>query len=212
MRFWQWMCVATLLAVVITGCGESEDQGDDPATTGPGTQSRQPQSARADEAPPPDTSQPAGAVAVFLDALRKGDDQSVLGMYTARAREEMLQLGDEKDVFAPKASDTAQFTVGAVESQSPDLAYVACTWTDLDQDGNPHTLDLAWAVRRESAGWRVAGMGATTIEGEPPVLLDFENMEETIREVNRLRQEFHQPDREGVQAQRDVAPDDATRR
>ena len=66
---------------------------------------------------------------------------------------------------------------------------MACTWTDLDQEGKPHTLEFLWMVRREAPGWRVAGMAAVPFPGEPPVLLDFENLEETKRKLSLLEEE-----------------------
>jgi len=66
-------------------------------------------------------------------------------------------------------------------------------------------------VRREAEGWRMVGMAATVFEGEPPLLLDFEQPQETMRRLELLRQEVKrrmaaksgeaQPLQDGAQAQ-----------
>ena len=68
-------------------------------------------------------------------------------------------------------------------------------------------------VRREPRGWRVAGMAATPFPGEPPVLLDFENLEETIRKVNLLAEEIRRRgEMENREAQQPENPQDPLRR
>ena len=208
-----WMLILALVAVAFVGCsGSSGPAGDQAATTdetqGPGSQTiGQPLASGQVETPPEDTSQPAGATFAFLDALRRGDDKKILDMYTVRAREEITRLNQH---FAPRGSDTASFQVGEVEYLNEAGARVACTWTDLDQDGKPHTLDFLWMLRREPQGWRVAGMAATPFPGEPPVLLDFENLEATIERVNLLAEEIRRRDetapREAQQPQNSQHP------
>lgn len=192
-----WMLIVSLVAVGFVGCSGSSGPAGDRASTGAETQSSashtvgQPLASGAVEPSPEDTSQPAGATFAFLDALRRGDDKKILDMYTARAREEITRLNQH---FAPRGSDTASFEVGEVEYLSEAGARVGCTWTDLDQDGKPHTLDFLWMLRHEPQGWRVAGMAATAFPGEPPVLLDFENLEATIEKVNLLAEEIRRRD------------------
>jgi hypothetical protein len=190
-----WMLLVALAAAGFAGCQGSTDSGQAPSSSDP-----QPQSERADtqtaqgpaparqvQTPPIDTSTPAGATAVFLDALRRGNDQTILQMYTERARQ---QAGEVNQHFAPRGSDTARFEIGQVEAVGENGARTACTWTDLDQDGRRHTLEFVWMLRREAPGWRVAGMAATPFPGEPPVLLDFENLRETMRKVDLLEEEI----------------------
>ncbi len=198
MRCKHGMLLIALLIVGLVGCQGSTDAGAEP----PPAQAQAEDTADdPDAAPsaageasggseasvPDDTSEPAAAVTVFLDALRRGDDQKILEMYTVRAREEAARLNEH---FAPRGSDTAEFQVGEVEYLGDDGARVACRWTDLDQNGQPHTMQFQWTMRREPRGWRVAGMIATPFPGEDPVLLDFENLDETIRKVNLLADEI----------------------
>jgi len=66
---------------------------------------------------------------------------------------------------------------------------VLSKWTDMDRSGQPRTDEITWMLRREAEGWRVAGMAATVFEGEPPLLLDFEQPEETMRRLDLLSEE-----------------------
>ncbi|MFH1920446.1 MAG: hypothetical protein ABIP48_11240 [Planctomycetota bacterium] len=218
MRCKHWMLLLTLLAAGLAGCGGSSESREDAPSANAAAPHAGAQAPTDGQLAGPDskqsvsddTSEPATAVSVFLDALRCGDDVKILQMYTVRAREEAAQPGEH---FAPRGSDTAQFQVGQVEYVSEEGARVACTWTDLDQDGQPHTVDLLWMVRREVPGWRVAGMAAVPFPGEPPVLLDFENLEETKQKLDLLEEEIRQrSETEPREAQQPANPGNSLRR
>ena len=207
MRCRHWMLLLVFLAVGILGCkGSNPEDGASPAggaeSGGDGGQSTPGDAA--------DTSQPAAAVSVFLDGVRKGDNEKVLQMYTARARQQAAEL---KQHFEPRGSDTAQFEVGAVEYLAEDGARVSSRWTDLGQDGQPRTEEILWMVRREPEGWRIAGMAATPFAGEPPLLLDFEDLEETLRKIQLLKEEiYRRTQNETSEAQRPEISGDSLRR
>ena len=209
MRSRNWMLLLVFVAVAIVGCGGSVQSNVNPTPPDGEIQTAE-DVGEANNDNSVDTAEPAAAVSVFLDALRKGDDEKILEMYTVQARQQATELNDH---FAPKGSDTAEFEVGEVEYLAEDGARVACTWTDLDQDGQPQAIELLWMVRREPEGWRVAGMAATVFEGEPPVVLDFENLDETIRKVNLLAQEVRRrAEMETHQAQKSENSADSVRR
>lgn len=130
---------------------------------------------------------PAATVQEFLEAVRVGDDEKVVSMFSSAAQEQAGKLNRQ---FAPKGSDTARYSVGEVEMVPPDGARVNSTWTDLDAEGEMRTDKITWMMRKEDEGWRVAGMAAEVFPGEPPLLLDFENMEETLRKVEMLEAEI----------------------
>ena len=71
-----------------------------------------------------------------------------------------------------------------------DGARVACTWTDLDADGQPKTDEAIWVVRREPEGWRIVGVAAMVFPGEPPVVLNFEDPEDMLRKQQWVREEI----------------------
>jgi hypothetical protein len=130
---------------------------------------------------------PEGAVRAFLDAVKSGNDRTAESMFTDLARERIKDLGIQ---VAPRGSDTANYEISKAELLAEDGARVPCKWTDIDQQGNSHTDEMTWMLRREPVGWRVAGMAAVIFEGEDPLLLDFENPKETLQKLERLREEM----------------------
>lgn len=214
MRCRHGMLLLVGLALICLGCRGSSDPSETPTENRAQTQDTQRPgpAGQADPATFQDTSEPANAVAVFLEALRRGDDEKVLEMYTERARE---QVGQRLDDFGPKASDTAEFAVGEVTYPDQDkaVAHVASTWTDNDRYGQQYTLNFQWALRREPQGYRVGGVAAYPYPDKPPVLFDFENLEEAIREAEALREEARQSAaQESVQAHQAEIPADSLRR
>ncbi len=160
--------------------------------------------------PPENLDGPEGAVYQFLEAVRTGDDKKAEGMFTPKARERTKEMDIQ---VAPRGSDTARFELGRVEMLEEDGARVGCKWTDLNKDGQLRTDDMTWMVRKEPEGWRIAGMAATVFEGEPPLLLDFENPKETLEKLEMLRQEItRRATDEPRQAQRGEGPSDSVQR
>jgi hypothetical protein len=113
---------------------------------------------------------------------------------------------------APQGSDTAKFEVGKVEELAEDAARVAVTWTDLDHTGQPQTNEMLWMLRKGSAGWRIAGMAAEVFPGEPPLLLDFEKPEETLKKLAKLEAEMRRrAEAEIAQSQQPKNPEEPIR-
>lgn len=153
---------------------------------------------------------PQAAVYEFLEAVRTGDDAKAEAMLTPLARERTRQEGLQ---VAPRGSDTARFEVGEVEYVGEDGACVASKWTDLNKDGQPRTDEMAWMLRKETEGWRIAGMAASVFEGEPPIRLNFENPKETLQKLEALHQEIaRRATQEPQQAQRPEASSSAVQR
>lgn len=190
MRCRQWMLVLAVLGAAGIGCQKS-----DPKTPESASAAGARVSASVHVEPP------AAAVGEFLQAIREGDDSKAASMFTSTARDQVTQLGIE---VAPRGSDTATFQVGEVQYLEGGGARVAATWTDVGPDGNPRTDDMLWMLRRSPEGWRIAGMAATVFADQPPLLLDFENLEETLRKLDMLRAALQDREQENptMQAQR----------
>jgi len=124
------------------------------------------------------------AAAQFLEACRTGDDSTATLMLSSVTREKLAELGGTAQ---PPASDTARFELGEVKFQDANTALVVCKWTDLDETGQPQTDHAQWALRREPAGWRIAGVAYQVFEDLAPVLLDFEKPEELRQKQQQLR-------------------------
>ncbi len=119
--------------------------------------------------------------------MRTGNDEKATRMLSTLAREKTASLNRN---VTPPASDTAKFTVGKVDYVDDVGARVASTWTDLDADGQPKTDEAIWVVRRESDGWRIAGVAAMVFPGEPPLVLSFEDPEDMLRKQQWVREEI----------------------
>ncbi len=175
MRSNRRMLFSAFLIAAISGCGGSEDA--TPADSAPEA---------SDKAASTETAKPDLAVALFLEAVRVGNDQKAAEMFTPTARQKVAELEIQ---VAPQGSDTASFSVGEVEYLAKDGARVAATWTDSDETGKRRTERMTWMVRLGPEGWRVAGMATIVFPGEPPLLLDFEKPKELLHKLDLVRKE-----------------------
>jgi len=179
--------VALLAILAMVGCSKSaqpppadESQGDTVART-------QDEEAQESNSLASTTNDPAAALKEFLEAIRRGDDKRATAMLSTQAREKTASLNRN---VTPPASDTARFSIGKVQYVGEDGAKVESTWTDLDLDGKPRTDKAVWVLRRESEGWRVAGVAVEIFSGEPPLLLNFEDPEDMFRKQQWVRDEI----------------------
>jgi len=189
--------LSAVLAIGVMGCGGSNDSGEDP----PGAGDDQGAAAR--------MSEPAAAVHAFLEAVRTGNDPKAAEMLTATARQRTAQ---RNLTVSPPGSDTARFEVGRVEFLEKGAARVVSHWTDLDHTGQPRTDQMVWMVRREPEGWRIVGVAATVLEGEPPLILDFENPDEMLRKQQMLAAEVQRRAAQERLRARQGDPGDSIRR
>jgi hypothetical protein len=130
---------------------------------------------------------PAAAVAEFLEAVRTGNDAVATKMLSTVTKQKNVSLNRS---IAPPASDTAKFTIGKIDYVNQDGARVACTWTDYDSSGQLKTDEAVWLLRRESEGWRVAGLAVRIFPNEDPLLLNFEDPEDMNRRQQWVREEM----------------------
>ncbi len=125
------------------------------------------------------------AVFEFLQAVQKGNDKKAAEMLTNLAREKTTEM---EMVVAPPGSDTASFEVGSVEMLEDRGAYVSSTWTDVGEDGQPHSDQIVWLVRNEPEGWRIAGMVTKLFESK--LVLNFEDPQDMLRKQQLAEQEM----------------------
>jgi len=159
--------IVVLFACALPGCGGG---GATPA-----------QVASTDGAAAPAASTPAPDLVVkeFLTAVKAADPLAADKLLTpaARAESEKSQMS-----VAPPGSPTATFEVGEVEyrkDEGENGAHVASKWSDVI-DGETRTDTIVWILRKESEGWRIAGMATKVFENEPPLILNFEDHEEMV--------------------------------
>jgi hypothetical protein len=164
---------AVLLVGSIIGCG-----GKEPSSSGTpqATASSAPVADAAGVVPvkvAADT--PEQAVGSFLNALQTGDDKAAAALLTAKAREETAA---HDMVVEPPGAPNATYTVGRVQhpDENPDAAYVSCLWSEKFENGETESYEVVWVLRKETVGWRVAGMATQLSDSEEPVFLDFEDL------------------------------------
>ena len=148
-----------------------------------------------------ETDAAASVVRDFLQAIKTGDETISNELLTPLARQKTAELDM---AVAPMGSETATFTVGEVELPAEgggDLAHVASTWTDIDDDGQEHTDEILWVLRREDEGWRIGGMATKVFEDRDPLLLDFEDPEDMRRKQQFAEAEMERRARAAVAAE-----------
>jgi hypothetical protein len=194
MQWKRWMLLLALLSVAGLGCGGATDNAAPPAEG---------EAQEAATAAQPQLEPPAAAVAEFLGAVRVGDDVKVASLLTPTARTQVAELGYQ---VAPTKSDTATFDIGEVQYLEGGGARVVATWSDFGT-----TDEMLWMLRSGNEGWRIAGMAAAVIPGEPPLLLDFENLQEAMNKIRLLRASMEE-NAARLQAKQPAPPQDAVRR
>ena len=117
------------------------------------------------------------AVTTFLEAIKRGDEQSAMAMLTEVARAKTQELGLS---VAPPVKDTATYRVGDCET----------TWTDTDAEGFTTTDNVIWVCRLDPEGWRVVGMAMRIFPDMPPLLLDFEDPEDMLAKQRLVAEEI----------------------
>ncbi len=128
---------------------------------------------------------PAAAVSQFLEAVRTGNDPAGNanaqrhGPQQARAtrRRQVTPPPAIRPISSSEKSSTSART-------APGSPAIGPTWTT---SGKPETRQQLWVVRREA---RVGGWWewrGPCFEGEPPLLLNFEDPEDVLKKEEWLR-------------------------
>jgi len=127
----------------------------------------------------PANAAPEQVVMVFLNALRSGDSPTTESLLTYKARQELARHSLSVDVqSAPNA--TYQVRPAQLLANDPTGAHVSSVWTEKFDDGD-ETYEIVWALRRQSEGWRVAGLAMELIKGQPIQILNFEDPQDMLK-------------------------------
>ncbi|MGD0382726.1 MAG: hypothetical protein ABSA77_04325 [Thermoguttaceae bacterium] len=196
-----WLTLITLAVIGILGCGKSE---------GPVQRSTRSPDGNIQSAVNQKADTPEAACREFLEAVRTGNDEKAAQMLSAVAQEKAAALGRS---ITPSASDTARFAIGKVKYVGEDGAQVESTWTDVDNDGQAHSDSAVWVMRREQQGWRIVGVAATIFQGEPPLVLNFEDPDEVLKKQEWARAEIlRRAEKENLQAKEPENSENSMRR
>lgn len=133
--------------------------------------------------------EPAQAVAVFLDSLRRGDEAAANGVLTNLAREQVQKTNFQ---IQPPGTPDGKYQIGRVgfPYAEKNVALVECQWTEPSVAGQtPEVMDIVCEVHQEKEGWRIAGLGFKVAGSEDTLVLDFENaasLQETLESATAV--------------------------
>jgi hypothetical protein len=168
--------LVAIWALVIAGCSTSSD----PAS---------PLAAGMQDVAASSERQPTDTVARFYEALRKGDEPAIAELLTDKAKAETAKSGLG---IQSQGSNRLQYELGEVEyvNEALDGAHVQSLWIDFDERGERLATEVIWVLRKQSDGWRVAGMATQIAEGQLPLLFNFEDPEDMLRKKEYVERQY----------------------
>ncbi len=188
-RIHGWMALS-LISGACVGCGGKEAD-----TTAAGRSGR-PVATSSSTVPPTEV------VEMFSDSIRRGDRDMAMKLITSAGRTEIQRSGMSLD---PPGSAESSYKIGDVRyfDEDRDAAYVASMWIEPVAPGQPPVeTEVVWAVQLEKEGWRISGLAIDQGKDQPPFLVDFENLEQSMKE----QQQTASPDKVASGAQGTQTP------
>lgn len=169
-----------LLVLAALGCSNSKSE---TAASGKAEQAApQPSNvAQADSSAQPVVTNGAGTepgevVALFLDSLRRGDENAANGVLTAQAQAELAKTDY---VIQPLGTPEGTYKIGRVGYVDGDasVGLVECMWSEPNPEAGqpPIQLEIVCEVHKEEQGWRISGLAVKMSGTEETLVLDFEN-------------------------------------
>ncbi|MCA9127002.1 MAG: hypothetical protein KDB22_07950 [Planctomycetales bacterium] len=204
------LAICALAAPSLIGCG-----GSSPAPTSEKeAATTQPEASSAASPTPQATIVMAGtetdaaqAVHVFLDSLRRGNEEAANGILTSKAREELAKTNW---AMQPLGTPDGTYEIGRVGFPYPEktVALVECLWREPSVPGEPPiTMDIVCEVHQESEGWRISMIAVTSPEYAEPIELDFEDAASLTATLEpTARPQATQPAAQQVSVQVDSQP------
>jgi len=198
MKFVLTVLAVSVLACCFAGCGGAPQGSSDAANTA-STGSTATKSAseggsepEAASAPAGDASAPAAVVAQFYEALRKGSDVTIAGLLTDKAREETSKSGLG---IQSQASASLSYEIRESEfvSDQMDGAHVRTMWLEPDAAGQMTSTEVIWVLRKQTNGWKISGMATPVVEGELPLLFNFEEPEDMLQKKEFVEKQLAPP-------------------
>ena len=187
---WVFLAIGCLPALLLSGCGQSSNSST--ANSSPAVSEAGDSDSAASEPKPNEELQallqdkqatPDAIVKAFLDAAKSSDRAFAEQLLTKAARKETEREGL---VIDPPGTPEMTFEVDGVEfdEENPSASYVKVRWFEATSDTD--SSEIIWVLRKESHGWRIAGM--TTPQGDGQFLTwNFEepgDMQEIRRQLS----------------------------
>lgn len=203
------LVTATIALPFLTGCGGSgaaptASNSTEPAsaeTTAPTASENAPKINPATVVADGMNTPAAQCVAVFLDSLRRGDEQAANGVLTPKAQEELAKTSY---AIQPLGTPEGKYTIGRVGYPYPEktVALVECTWTEPAAPGEEiAALEIVCEVHQETVGWRISGMGVTMEGSDEALVLDFEDAASIEATIGEATGQAAQPAQQMAQGQ-----------
>jgi hypothetical protein len=189
----------TVLACSFAGCGGAPQGSSDAANSAPSEPAASGPAATAvvtdagsDSAPAANVSGPSAVVAQFYEALRKGNDVAIAGLLTDKAREETSKSGLG---IQSQASESLSYEIRETEyvSDQMDGAHVRTMWLEPSPAGQLATTEVIWVLRKQRNGWKISGMATPVVEGELPLLFNFEEPEDMLQKKEFVERQLAAP-------------------
>ncbi len=198
MKFVLTVLAVSVLACCFAGCGGTPQGSSDAANTAspgqaaPASASTAARDSGTEGAPTADASAPAAVVAQFYEALRKGSDVTIAGLLTDKAREETSKSGLG---IQSQASASLSYEIRESEfvSDQMDGAHVRTMWLEPDAAGQMTSTEVIWVLRKQSNGWKISGMATPVVEGELPLLFNFEEPEDMLQKKEFVEKQLAPP-------------------
>jgi hypothetical protein len=148
---------------------------------------------------------PSETVARFYEALRSGEDRAIAALLTDKARAETANNGLD---IQSQGSAQLEYQLGEVDyiNDSMDGAHVKSLWIDYTPDGEKTATEVIWVLRKQAEGWRIAGMATQVVEGQLPLLFNFEDPEDMLRKKEYVENQYRLAE-EAMEAQAATADD-----
>ena len=175
----------TVLTCGFVGCGAAPQGSPDTAGTSA-------TASTTDAASGANAAEPATVVAQFYEALRKGDDTAIAGLLTDKARQETSKSGLG---IQSQASESLSYEIGETDyvSDRLDGAHVKTMWREPSAEGQMTSTEVIWVLRKQTSGWKISGMATPVVEGELPLLFNFEEPEDMLQKKAFVEQQLAPP-------------------
>jgi len=189
------MLSLTVLICGFAGCGGAPQGSSDAANAGPagsGGTGFAGADSGSDGAASAAASGPAAVVAQFYEALRRGSDATIASLLSDLAREETSRSGLG---IQSQASESLSYQISETEyvSDQMDGAHVRTTWMEPSPEGQMTATEVIWVLRKQRDGWKISGMATPVVDGELPLLFNFEEPEDMLRKKEFVEQQLAEP-------------------
>lgn len=162
MRSGSLVALGLLPALWLTGCGQSSTNtqvSESPAAETATQVADSPVNAVLQDK----QASPNAIVQAFLDAAKNRDRNVAEQLLTKAARRETEREGL---VIDPPGTPQMTYEVGEAEiaEENPTAAYVKVRW--FEDTNQTESSEIIWVLRKESQGWRIAGMTTPQADGQ----------------------------------------------